>query len=371
MDFGVIGDAQKWLASYLSHRKQRVLIKNFIYDPFNLGSGVPQGSCLGPVLFLIYAAGLFKIIDGHLPNAHSYADDTQIYRSLRPHSPASQDTALRNTGNCVADVRAWMLSNRLLINDVKTEFVIIGSRQQVSKIHIDKIIVGESMVKPDKVVRNLGAWFDSHMTMNSHIGKVCSKAFRSLYNIRQIRKFLSEETTKILVHSFVASHIDYCNSLLYGLPQYQYDRLQRVLNATERVVCLVPKFDHITPVLRRLQWLSFRYRLMFKILLLVYKALHIKAPSYIFSLLKAKPAGRCSLRSDSQDLLAVPRTMFKTLGDRAFSKAGSSLWNELPVDIRISGDFQKPAENLPFQESISQLTFLTQICGWTHFHSGF
>ena len=135
------------------------------------------------------------------------------------------------------------------------------------------------MIKPVKVVRNLGAWFDSHISMNSHIEKVCSKAFRSLYNIRQIRKFLSEETTKILVHSFVASQIDYCNSLLYGLPQYQYDRLQRVLNAAARVVCLVPKFDHITPVLRRLHWLPVRYRVMFKILLLVYKALHVKAPS--------------------------------------------------------------------------------------------
>ncbi|KAL9984297.1 hypothetical protein ACROYT_G006572, partial [Oculina patagonica] len=114
--------------------------------------------------------------------------------------------------NCVADVRAWMLSNRLLINDTKTEFLIIGSRQQLSKIHIDKITVGESTIEPVKMVRNLGAWFDSHMSMNSHIGKVCSKAFRSLYNIRQIRKFLSEETTKILVHAFVTSHLDYCNS---------------------------------------------------------------------------------------------------------------------------------------------------------------
>ena len=88
--------------------------------------------------------------------------------------------------------------------------------------------------------------------------RVCSKAFRSLYNIRQIRKFLSEDTshtTKILVHAFVTSHLDYCNSLFYGLPQSQYDRLQRVLNAAARVVCLIPKFDHITPVLIGLHWL--------------------------------------------------------------------------------------------------------------------
>ena len=73
---------------------------------------------------------------------------------------------------------------------------------------------------------------------------------------------------------------------------------------------------------------------MFKILLLVYKALHAKAPSYISGLSKAKPVGRYSLRSDSLDLLVVPRTMFKTFGDRAFAKAGPFLWNELPVDIR-------------------------------------
>ena len=100
------------------------------------------------------------------------------------------------------------------------------------------------------------------------------------------------------------------------------------------MVCLVPKFDHITPVLSRLHWLPVRYRVTFKILLLVYKALHAKAPSYISGLLKAKPVGRYNLRSDGQDMLVVPKTMRKTFGDRAFAKAGPSLWNELPVGIR-------------------------------------
>ena len=96
---------------------------------------------------------------------------------------------------------------------------------------------------------------------HSHIGKVCSKAICSLYIIRQTKKFFSEETTKILVHSFVVWHLDYCNAPLYGFSQFQYDRLQRALNAAARVVCLVPKFDHITPVLRRLHWRPVHYRL--------------------------------------------------------------------------------------------------------------
>ena len=126
-------------------------------------------------------------------------------------------------------------------SQLQTECIIIGSKQQLSKININEIIVGESTIKPVEVVQSLGMWFDSHMSMDIHIGKVCSKAFRSLYNIRRIRKFLSEDTTKIFVHAFVTSHLDYFNSLFYGLPQSQYDRLQRVLNARggSRLVPLV------------------------------------------------------------------------------------------------------------------------------------
>ena len=90
------------------------------------------------------------------------------------------------------------------------------------------------------------------MSVNTHIGKVCSKAFRGLYNIRQIRKHLSAESTKCLIHAFVTSHLDYCNFLLYEVPQYQYDRLQKVLNAAARVTCLILKFAHITQSINQL-----------------------------------------------------------------------------------------------------------------------
>ena len=114
------------------------------------------------------------------------------------------------------------------------------------------IKVGDCDIQPLKHVRNLGTWFDNHMSMNIHIGKVFSKAFRGLYNVGQIRKYLSGESTKCLTHAFVTSHLDYCNALLYELPQYQYDRLQKVLNAAVRVTCIITKFAHITPVLREL-----------------------------------------------------------------------------------------------------------------------
>ena len=216
----------------------------------------------------------------------------------------------------------------------KTEFLIISSSQQLSKVTVASIKVGECDIQPLKHVRNLGTWFDNHMSMNIHIGKVCSKAFRGLYNIRQIRKYLSAESAKCLIHAFVTSHLDYCNALLYKFPQYQYDRLQKVLNAAARVTCLIPKFAHIAPVLRELHWLPVKFRVEFKIALLVFKTLNGLAPQYLSQLLVVKPRTGYSLRSDSETLLVIPKVTRKTFGDRAFFHAGRTVWNALPSSLR-------------------------------------
>ena len=188
--------------------------------------------------------------------------------------------------DCIDELRKWMTAHRLFIQSSKTEFIIIGSRQQLSKVSIDKLRVGEVLISPVGAVRDLGSWIDIHMSMNMHVSKICSKAFRILYHIKQIRKYLTD-ATKILVHAFITSHLDYCNSLLYEIPKYQLNRLQKVLNAAAHVVCLVPKFDHITSTLMRLHWLPIKYRVIFKNVLLIYKALHGLAPKYICEMLTA------------------------------------------------------------------------------------
>ena len=162
----------------------------------------------------------------------------------------------------------------------ETDFLIIGTRQQLEKTFIESIIIGDTVIKPLESVRNLGSWFDAHMRMNVHIGKICSKVFRGLYNIRQIRKFLTVQSTKTLIHAFVFSHLDYGNALLFGLPKYQLDRLQKVQNAEARVTFQIEKFDHITPAVIDLHWLPVTFRLQFKLLLFVYmyKSLHNQSP---------------------------------------------------------------------------------------------
>ena len=123
-----------------------------------------------------------------------------------------------------------MVTDRLKINDRKTELLIVGSCQQLSKVQLESVTVGDSEIKPISTVRGLGAWFDKNLSMSIHVSEVFNKACRGLYSIRQIRKYLSGDATKVLVHAFVTFRLDYCNSLLFGIPKYQHDRLQRSLN---------------------------------------------------------------------------------------------------------------------------------------------
>ena len=145
--------------------------------------------------------------------------------------------------------------------------------------------------------------------MSSHISKQCASAFYHLHNISRIRRFLSTDspdspdTTKALVNAFVTSRVDYCNSLLYGLPASHLNKVQRVLNAAARLVCRAPGYCRITPLLYELHWLPVRQRISFKILLFVFKAIHGFAPTYLRELVSIKRSGNYNLRSSSDGLL--------------------------------------------------------------------
>lgn len=173
------------------------------------------------------------------------------------------------------------------------------------------------------------------MKLDKQVTQICKGAWGHLRNIRRIRSYLNENATEKLVHAFVSSKLDNFNSLLYGLPQWQLDKLQRIQNTAARIVSGTHKYDHITPVLIDLHWLPINQRIMYKILLLTYKSLNGKAPSYLTDLLHIInfPIG---LRSNDNNLLSIPATNFVRYGDRAFSHAAPSLWNKLPHHIRDS-----------------------------------
>ena len=153
------------------------MINESLSKPFKLECGVPQGSCLGPLLFTLYTSELFEIIKYHPHMIHCYADDSQVYISFSPNDRAEQLAVVRNMEDCIRDIRSWMLNNGVRLNNDKTEFLIIGTSQQLGKLDNVSIRVGDSDIYPVPIVRNLGSWFDSRLSMATDITKICTSSF--------------------------------------------------------------------------------------------------------------------------------------------------------------------------------------------------
>ena len=115
-----------------------------------------QGSCFGPLLSTIYATKLFSIIKSHLPSAHLYTDDTQLYLSFRSLEGTCEAEALDAMENCIADVRSWIINDKLMLNDDKTEFLVIGTSKQLSKLSVSSIRIGDADVIPGTLGKKSG-----------------------------------------------------------------------------------------------------------------------------------------------------------------------------------------------------------------------
>ena len=182
--------------------------------------------------------------------------------------------------------------------------------------------------------RNLGVLFDSSCSLNQHVNKLCKALNYSIFNIGKIRKYLDTSTAEIIVNSPVTSKIDYCNSLLYGINEYQLDQIQRCQNNAARVISLSRKYDHITPTLRNLHWLPVRYRILYMILVIAHKSLYNEGPVYLQHLLSWYAPER-DLRSGYKYLLDEPTWRLKSFGARRFEYAAPRLWNTiLQIDLR-------------------------------------
>ena len=173
--------------------------------------------------------------------------------------------------------------------------------------------------------------------MSNNVNSICKAAYFALHRIGKIRTLLSQGLTEKLIHAFVTSRLDYCNSLLYGIPQHQLEIIQSVQNAAARLITRSRRSDHITPLLKSLHWLRIEYRIKYKICLLTYKIIQGKCPEYLksFVTLYEPPRSlRSSLSSQLQRRDNITTT--KTYGRRAFSIVAPILWNDLPLSLRSS-----------------------------------
>ena len=157
-----------------------------------------------------------------------------------------------------------MLHNGLKLNQDKSELLVFNSKFHVAP-ELDSVAVVDELITLEPRARNLVVILDTHLSLNDHIAKIFKTSHFHLRNISKIRKFLTKESTEILTHAFVSSKLDYSNSLLYGLPAYQLNKLQLIQNTAACIVSFTRKYDHITPVLQSLHWSPVQSRIIFKI----------------------------------------------------------------------------------------------------------
>ena len=329
--YGISGDALDWFKSYLSNRVQRVIIGDTVSECKDLNFGVPQGSVLGPKIYCMYTKPISDIIAGHGLSHHCYADDTQLYIAIE-HS-ANLHSELLRMERCVADIRNWMRHNMLKLNDDKTELIVFASRYNQHLYSDASMMIGNTTVVCEPQVKNLGVIFDQVMSMRQHVNYTSRTARFHLRNISRIRRYIPEESCKLVVQSLVTSRLDYSNGLLYGIPKSAVSILQSVQNSAARIVTKTAPREHITPVLRELHWLPVDRRIEYKILLYAYKALNGLAPEYLCNMVELYAPDRV-LRSASQNLLVVPRGKHCQYGMRTFAMAAATLWNSLNVRDR-------------------------------------
>ena len=336
-DFGIHGSALSWFESYITTRTQYIAVNGHRSEPTTISFGVPQGSVLGPILFVLYTTPLADIISRHSILHHSYADDSQLQKSA---SPEKIPDLINDMQSCISDVKSWMTINKLKLNDDKTEVMILSSPHMRHKLKIpDNMTIGNASIPFSKTVKNLGFTLDNHLEMTAQVRDVARTANFQLRRISSIRRYLTPEATATLVLSFILSRLDYCNSLLYGCHDYLRERLQIIMNNAARMVLRIPRRAHITPHLINLHWLPVKQRIDYKIASLCYQcSFSPSAPLYLKQLVPIKEKSKHNTRSssDTSVLRPAPANSKKTQGDKAFSRAGPTVWNDIPATIRSS-----------------------------------
>ena len=352
--FGLTGTVYNWFASYLTGRSFRVKIGCSFSNGTLIFYGVPQGSILGPILFLLYVSEIEHIAKLYGFKIHMFADDMQLYISFHPCGVLE---SLHNIEHCLRHINMWMSNNFLKINEDKTQFMIIAppklNRERFSNICIS---FGGSLLFPTTEGANLGVTFDDTMSFSNHINTITSKGYFYMNNFYRVADKLNYDLKVQMVMTYILPLIDYCNIILISATQSNRYKLQKLLNCAIRFIFNLhgkKRRLSITPFMEKLHVLPIDYRIQYKLCLLVYKCIYGAAPQYLCDMFSAKVTDS-RLRSSS-DLLMLEATVSKTTyGDYAFANAASKSWNILPMNVK-----QSPSIEV-FKSSLK--TFLYRKC---------
>lgn len=326
--FGITDSALAWFRSYLADRKYYVAMGSARSTQVQFTTGVPQGSVLGPFMFAMFVSPIDNVLGSSGAKYHQYADDTQLYIDVQPTSWLRFNDITR----CADNVTSWFLENGLLINPTKTDAIVFGPKGLRKKIPTGSVSFAGTSIKFSNDIKLLGVTLDNELSMKKHISEVIKGCNYHIRALRHVRNCMSKQAAETIACGIVGSRLDYCNSLLYGLPATSINRLQRVQNNLARTVCKAPWRSSRTALLHSLHWLPVKQRIQYKMACVTFKCRAGVGPSYLRELVEEYIPSR-SLRSSNQ-LLLTCRNFKNTMASRAFCCSAPIVWNDLSLDAR-------------------------------------
>ena len=321
---GWYGIAQGWFSSYLTGRSQLVRGSSATLP---LSHGVPQGSIVGPILFLIFVNDMSCF----LPHGRvlSYADDTQILDSATPNSTGLQNLKSRGEEN-ISCLQHWFSLNSLKMNAGKTCFALLGTRHSIQGAGEFALKVNDTYIRPQKHLKMLGVFIDQTLCWDAHISFIIRKANAILVSLYKIRSHLSPEVLSILVQSHVFPLLYYCSSVWGGVHDCRLDRLQKVIHFAARLITGLRRYDHVSSALDELGWPNIRDVIARRDVVNVRRALYdSSAPDSLRDMFRLRSAVSERLtRATSAGAAVIELPCFKLdVTRRLFPYRGAVLWN--------------------------------------------
>ena len=330
--YGIGGIALKWIETYLKGRTFSVRIGIINGKKCLLIYGVPQGTILGPLLFVIYIHDIVLIAEKYGLYIELYADDSQWYIGFSPLTERSE--AVKNVQTCMSEVKSWMASNFLKVNFDKTDVIFLSNQRSHSIFsgNISCTIEGKDFINnPNQSVKALGVQLDNSLSMKKMVMDCVNSCYFNLKKLGGIRKNLSKDDKLTMVKSYVISRLDYCNALYANISKTLLMKLQKVMNACVRFVFDLPISSDVEVPAKSVHLLPVKSRIKYKLCLIAFKVLKGEAPSYLDEMVDLKiPANiGIELRSSLNTMmLEIPE--FENTIKHQIAKT----WNSLPFELR-------------------------------------
>ena len=344
--YGIDHRAKKWFDSYLSDRQQKCVVNGELSGARAVTCGVPQGSLIGPLLFLIYINDLPNCLSKALPRM--YADDTSI--SIAASSLPELESALNTE---LAYLHEWLNVNKLSLNIAKTELMLIGSRRRLSATttgHSLTVQIKGHEIDRVPHTKSLGVHIDQNLSWSKHVNETAKIVSSGIGALKRLRPFICKDTAILLYRALIEPYFDYCCPVWDGLSYELADKLQKLQNRAIRVITKSDHYSSATALRGELGWDNLCTRRKKQKLKLMFKTLNAQSPEYLKGLFMPFSTDNGLRNSDNKLALPKPRTNFLK---RSFCYNGAQLWNSLPSNVRAIRSFTKFKNKIDRQLSSS------------------